>query len=331
MFGGHDGQRALDDFYSFDMTTLRWNKEITSGRTPSPRFSYCMFIHKHYLGILGGCPIRENNQEVALLNLNHRVWFYVSIPSLGQCLCVRSSPVVTDDDLVIVGGGASCYAFGTKFNRPVKIDLCLLESVFELAYKENDMVIQSCDAISTLDLQERDQNGTFVNHNAKSEVHAAPNGFADSDSLVLQLEKKYAKLAKDILKKFGWLDLARKVRVSHNNVNVLFPVSRTFHTLITDQYSKMLDDNSCISEGLLGCPENNLVSANITLHKALEILSSCHGSFLKDELAISRKASKSPQTIMRELVSLLLERKGMPSQLLEQLPTRSVLTDLLII
>jgi tRNA wybutosine-synthesizing protein 3 len=170
MFGGHDGQRALDDFYSFDVTTLRWNKEITSGRTPSPRFSHCMFIHKHYLGILGGCPIRENNQEVALLNLKHSVWFHVSIPSLGQCLCVRSSPVVTDDDLVVIGGGASCYAFGTKFSQPVKIDLHLVESIFNLAYKKDDMVTQSCDALSILDMQERDQNGTFVGHNAKPKV-----------------------------------------------------------------------------------------------------------------------------------------------------------------
>ncbi|CAM0906040.1 unnamed protein product [Alopecurus aequalis] len=322
MFGGHDGQRALDDFYSFDITTLRWNKEMTSGRPPSPRFSHCMFIHKHYLGILGGCPIRENNQEIALLNLNHRVWFHVSITSLGQCLCIRSSPVVADDELVVIGGGASCYAFGTKFNRPVKIDLHFLDSVFELACKRNDMVIQSCDSISTMDLQECQQNGTFVGHSVKSKVEAAPNGFGDSDSLVIQLEKKYAKLAKDILKQFGWLDLARKVRVSYDNVHVIFPVSRTFHTLITDQYSKMLDDNSCASEGLLGYPGKKFAVDNISLNKALEILSSCHGSFLKDELVLSRKASKSPQTIMRERVSSLLERKGMCSQLLEQLPTR---------
>lgn len=321
MFGGHDGQRALSDFYSFDATTLRWNKESTSGRTPSPRFSHCMFIYKHYLGILGGCPIRENNQEVALLNLKHRVWFHVSFPSLGQCLCVRSSSVVTDDDLVVIGGGASCYAFGAKFNQPVKIDLHLLESVFELAYKENDMVIQSCDAISTMDLQGREQNGTFLT-NVKSMIDTAAKGFVDSDPLFLQLEKKYAKLAKDILKKFGWLDLTRKVRVSQDNIHVLFPVSKKFHTLITGENSKMLDDDSCISEELLACPEKKLVRASISLHKALEILLLCHGSFLKDELALSRKASKSPQTIMRELVSSLLDRKGMSSQLLEQLPAR---------
>jgi tRNA wybutosine-synthesizing protein 3 len=45
---------------------------------------------------------------------------------------------------------------------------------------------------------------------------------------------------------------------------------------------------------------------------------------MKDELAISRKPSKSPQTIMKELVSSLLESKGMPPQLLEQLPARYV-------
>ncbi|KAF7008271.1 hypothetical protein CFC21_023064 [Triticum aestivum] len=322
MFGGHDGQRALNDFYSFDTTTLSWNKEITSGRTPSPRFSHCMFIYKHYIGILGGCPIRENNQEIALLHLKHRVWFHVSIPALGQCLCVRSSSVVTDDDLVVIGGGASCYAFGTKFCQPVKIDLHLLESVFELANKKNDNAVQSWDAIYTMDLQEREQNGTFISHNVKSMVDAATNGIAGSDPLVFQLEKKYAKLAKDILKKFGWLDLARKVRVSQDNVLVLFPVSRNFHTLVTDQHSKLLDDDSCISKGLLGCPEKKLTGASIALHEALEILSSFHGSFLKDELALSRKAYKSPQIIMRELISSLLERKGMPSRLLEQLPTR---------
>lgn len=322
MFGGHDGQRALNDFYSFDITTLRWNKESTSGRTPSPRFSHCMFIYKHYLGILGGCPIRENNQEVALLSLEHRVWFHVSIPSLGQCLCVRSSAVVTDDDLVVVGGGASCYAFGTKFSQPVKIDLHLLDSVFELVYKKNDMVIESFDQISTTNLQEHEQNGTFVSHDVKSLVDTAASDFSDSDPLVLQMEKKYAKLAKDILKKFGWLDLARKVRVSQDNVHVLFPVSRIFHTLIIDHHSKMLDDDSCISEGVSECPEKKVLNASTSLHKALEILSSCHGSLLKDELALGRKAFKSPQTIMRELVSSLLEREGMPSQLLQQLPTR---------
>uniref|UniRef100_A0A0E0I1D5 tRNA wybutosine-synthesizing protein 2/3/4 n=1 Tax=Oryza nivara TaxID=4536 RepID=A0A0E0I1D5_ORYNI len=319
LFGGHDGQRALNDFYSFDTTTLKWNKENTNGKAPSPRFSHCMFIYKDYLGILGGCPIRESSQEIALLNLKHKIWFYVSIPSLSQCLCVRSSSVIIDDDLVIVGGGASCYAFGTRFSQPIKIDLHLLESIFKLAYnKEKEMSVQH-GSVSNVDLLEGHEENCNPSDNVKVVIDTATLG---SSPLVLQLEKKYAKLAKDILKKFGWLDLTRKVRVSQDNIHVLFPVSKTFHALITDKHLKVQPDDSCVFEELLPFSENKLFGASISLQKALEILLLCRGSILKDELAISRKASKTPQTIMRELVSVLLDKKGLPSQLLEQLPTR---------
>ncbi|KAF0908774.1 hypothetical protein E2562_028589 [Oryza meyeriana var. granulata] len=314
MFGGHDGQRAMNDFCSFDTTALKWNKENTNGKAPSPRFSHCMFIYKDYLGILGGCPIRESSQEIALLNLKHRIWFYVSIPSLSQYLCVRSSSVIIDDDLVIVGGGASCYAFGTRFSQPIKIDLHLLESIFKLAYnKEKEMAVQR-DSVLNVDLGH--EENCIPSDNVKAVLDTAALGSAP---LVLQLEKKYAKLAKDILKKFGWLDLTRKARVSQDNIHVLFPVSKTFHALITDKDLKVQSDDSCIFELL---SESKLVGASISLQKALEILLLCHGSFLKDELAISHKASKTPQAIMRELVSALLDRKGLPCQLLEQLPTR---------
>ncbi|TVU38887.1 hypothetical protein EJB05_12282 [Eragrostis curvula] len=325
MFGGHDGQQALKDFYSFDTITLRWNKETTFGRTPSPKFSHCMFIYKNYLGILGGCPITENNQEIMLLNLKHRVWFCLSIPSLSQCLCVRSSSVVIEDDLVVVGGGASCYAFGTKFNQPMIIDLHSVESMF----KHDDLVIRNCNTISTVDLPRGDQIGKF-GHNMESNNDTP--AVTDSASLVLKLEKKYAKLAKDILKKFGWLDLARKVRVSHDNCHVLFPVSAAFQVLYTDEHLKMLPDDLCPFGKSSLFTEKNIVGDNPSLQKALETLFSCRGSFLKDELAVNRKPSKSPQVIMKELVSSLLENKGMLPQLLDQLPARwETLGDIIIL
>ncbi|CAN6205519.1 unnamed protein product [Urochloa humidicola] len=330
MFGGHDGQRALKDFYSFDITTLRWNRESTNGGIPSPRFSHCMFIYKNYLGILGGCPITENNQEVTLLNLNHGVWFSVSIPLLSQCLCVRSSSVVIEDDLVILGGGASCYAFGTKFNEPVTVDLHSLESMFKHDDNKFGMLIQSCDAMSTVDLLGDEHNG-IIGHDMKSQNDAGSGCLTNSGPLVLQLEKKYAKLAKDILKKFGWLDLARKVRVSHDNSHVLFPVNEAFHVL-SNEHIKMEHDDSCALSESLAFTEKKLAEDNLSLLNALKMLSSCNGSFLKDELAISQKPSKSPQTVMKELVSSLLETKGMPSWLLEQLPTRwETLGDIIIL
>uniref|UniRef100_A0A0Q3R7D4 tRNA wybutosine-synthesizing protein 2/3/4 n=1 Tax=Setaria italica TaxID=4555 RepID=A0A0Q3R7D4_SETIT len=326
MFGGHDGQHALKDFYSFDTTTLEWNKESTYEGTPSPRFSHCMFIYKNYLGILGGCPITGNNQEVALLNLKHGVWLSVSIPLLSQCLCVRSSSIVIEDHLVILGGGASCYAFGTKFNQPIIVDLHSVDSMFKHDDKKDGTPVQSCDAIPTVDLSRDEKKG-----HDKSQNDSHSGGFTDSGPLVLQLEKKYAKLAKDILKKFGWLDLARKVRVSHDNSHVLFPVNEVFHVLNTDDHM-MMEHKSCNLDETLAFTEKKLAGDNVSLQNALKFLSSCNGSFLKDELAISRKPSKSPQNIMKELVSSLLETKGMPSQLLEQLPARwEILGDIIIL
>lgn len=320
MFGGYDGQRALKDFYSFDTTTLRWTKESTNGGTPSPRFSHCMFIYKNYIGVLGGCPITENNQEIIFLNLKHRVWFCVSIPSLSQCLCVRSSLVVIKDDLVILGGGASCYAFGTKFNQPIIIDLRSVESMFK----------QSRSAPSTIDLPRDEQNGIF-DHYTKSQ-DSRSGGLTDSGPLVLRLEKKYAKLAKDILKKFGWLDLARKVRVSHDNNHVLFPINEAFRVLNSDEHIKMVQNDSCTSGESLAFTEKKLVGENLSPQNALKFLSSYNGSFLKDEIAITRKPSKSPQTIMKEFVSSLLESRGMPPRLLKQLPARwETLGDIIIL
>ncbi|ONM57712.1 tRNA wybutosine-synthesizing protein 2/3/4 [Zea mays] len=329
MFGGHDGQRALKDFYSFDTTKLRWNKENTNGGTPSPRFSHCMFIYKNYLGILGGCPITENNQEVTLLNINHRVWFCVSVPLLSQSLCVRSSSVVIKDDLVILGGGASCYAFGTKFSQPIVLDLHSVESMFK--YDRNkDGTVQRRDAISVVELSRDEQNG-ILDHDTKLQ-DACSGSLTDSSPLVLQLGKTYAKLAKDIMKKFGWLDLSRKVRISHDNGHVLFPINESFCALNAEEHiNRNLDDSCTFGESLV-FSEKKLVGDNLSLQDALIFFSSCNGSVMKDELAISRKPSKSPQTIMKELVSSLLESKGMPSQLLQQLPARwETLGDIVIL
>jgi tRNA wybutosine-synthesizing protein 3 len=88
-----------------------------------------------------------------------------------------------------------------------------------------------------------------------------------------------------------------------------------------------MEHDSCTLGEPLAFTENKLAGDNLSLQNALKILSSCNGSFLKDELAISRKPSKSPQTIMKELVSPLLGSKGMSSQLLEQLPARFVFSD----
>lgn len=105
-----------------------WRLEKTAGRSPHARFSHSMFVYKNFLGVIGGCPVGPHFQEVALLDLQLHMWKHVTLDYIGRELLVRSTANVVGDDLVIIGGGAACYAFGTKFTEPLKVNLLPLVS-----------------------------------------------------------------------------------------------------------------------------------------------------------------------------------------------------------
>lgn len=329
MFGGHDGVKALGDLYSFDVRTLQWQKVKAVGRAPFPRFSHSMFIYKNYLGIIGGCPVRQKHQELALLNLHYLVWVHVTIDSFGRDLWVRSSTCLTGDDLVIVGGGASCYAFGTKFNEPMKINLHLSESLHNLHLdKANKSFLQYHDTNRNMNLQQNKHvDGMFDNSDVNCRVDISTNKDGhgvDGKHLVIKLEKKYAKPAKDILKKFGWLDLTRKVRPSQDGCYIHLPVSRNFHDLyVEEQLNSVNNFDSLGAFHQLSAFSSKGLSVNeVSRSTALNFLLSCGGSLLNDDAVCMRKVYKSPEKMMKESVCSLLRAKRMPLQLLEQLPTR---------
>ncbi|WOK91854.1 tRNA wybutosine-synthesizing protein 2/3/4 [Canna indica] len=330
LFGGHDGEKALGDLYSFNIKTLKWEMEKTTGRAPFPRFSHSMFVYKDYLGIIGGCPVKQQYQELSLLNLTNRVWMNVTIDSFGRELWVRSSACIVDDELVIIGGGASCYAFGTKFNHPMKINLQSLESMNDLPPETENGSILNCNGTNI--------KGNFVCTNCLQEIssNSEPNKWANKPSVenghwndarkyVLQIEKRYAKLSKDITKIFGWLDLSRKVQPSQDGCYIYLPITRDFHDMVqekqltkvinSDDFDHFLQHDSFLRKGLSSVNE-------VSLSTGLSILLSCGGSVITDDVTCSRKLYKSPQKMMRESVCSLLPEKGMPLQLLEQLPAR---------
>ncbi|XP_038981938.1 tRNA wybutosine-synthesizing protein 2/3/4 isoform X2 [Phoenix dactylifera] len=329
MFGGYDGEKALGDLYSFDVRTLQWRKEETSGRAPSPRFSHSMFIYKNYLGIIGGCPVRQQYQELALLNMHHLVWMHVTIDSLGGDLWVRSSTCLIGEDLVIVGGGASCYAFGTKFNEPMKIDLHLLESLHNLpSDKENKSFLQFHDTHGNMNLQQDKHVDGMLDSsdvNLRIDISTNEDGHdVDGEHLVIKLEKKYAKPVKDILKKFGWLDLTRKVRPSQDGCHIYLPVSRNFYAFyVEEQFNSVNNFDNLEAFYQLGEFSLKELSVNeVSQSTALNFLLSCGGSLLDDDVVCMRKVHKSPEKMIKESVCSMLRIKRMPLQLLEQLPTR---------
>ncbi|KAK6283553.1 hypothetical protein POUND7_002505 [Theobroma cacao] len=324
MFGGYHGEKALGDLYSFDTQTCLWKVEKVGGRSPHARFSHSMFVYKNYIGIIGGCPVRQHCQELALLDIRSLVWKHVTLNSIDKELFVRCTANVVHDNLVMVGGGAACYAFGTKFSEPVKIELLPLLSLddHENAPKMGENQVNNQEEGMTAngnDLIQASHVGNALGSTQSPKPQSLNVGNQMvASSWVVQLERKYAKLGKDILKKFGWLDLERKAYALDDGLRISFPVTEKFCAIFPeDKFEGLIDHH----------PSKTFRAESVLLNEvsssaALDILKKCGATKLPDEVIEARKASKSPLKIMTEAVASLIRHKGLSVKLLEQLPSR---------
>ncbi|XP_022926928.1 tRNA wybutosine-synthesizing protein 2/3/4 [Cucurbita moschata] len=333
MFGGYDGEKAFGDLYSFNTENCYWKKENMAGRTPNARFSHAMFVYENYIGIIGGCPVSQSYQEFALLDLQHRFWRHVSLNCTGKELFVRCTANVVGDDLVLVGGGASCYAFGTNFSEPVKIRLRpLISSEVILGHPRNteNLVTRP---IEELEKESRDPE-CLLNGNAQTFNEAfgfnidseKSNSHEKEGALywVLKIERNYAKLGKDILKRYGWLDMVRKVSSRGSGTHIFFPVNGKFCDIFDEKKSwwgDQLEPENDFHVSELESWEGGLTKKCSYL-KALNILRKCGATKLVDEVVDIKTAAKSPYKKMSEALSSLLKHNGLSEGLLEELPTR---------
>lgn len=339
MFGGYNGEKALGDLYSFDVATCQWKKEKTSGRSPQARFSHSMFVYNNYLGLIGGCPVRQYCQELSLLDLRIHAWKHVTLDSVGNDLFVRSTANIFGDYLVMIGGGTSCYAFGTKFSEPMKINLLPLISL-----NNNHMPskIRKAHGTHQNDVVMGEKNASFQhprceNGQTLTKAHSSNLGVVESAGMdgshmialhwVLQLERKYANLGKDILKQFGWLDLGRKVYSREDGKHIYFPVTKKFNDAYHERVNNSLDESEGHNDLRVLEPFTGkvLVIDEISCLEALNLLGKFGARKSVDEAVEVKRTAKSPLKVMSEAVASLIKHKGLSEQLLEELPTRFVL------
>lgn len=333
LFGGYDGEKALSDLYRFDSISCLWKKDKTSGKPPLARFSHSMFIYKNYLGIVGGCPVRQHHQEMALLDLKFGLWKHMVINSVGKDLFVRSTTNVIGDDLIIIGGGASCYAFGTKFSEPMKMSL-----LPSLSITDTVAPLQKVPLIQQHEELARDKKNNILATSSlqtlalscdlSDKTAEVCGGVLDVPKIatnwVLRLDKKHAKFGKDILKKFKWLDLGRKVYCSENQAYVCLPVTEYFYSLFHEKPCDWVDSVVGLNDYQPCEPviiEKFLVD-DVSIPTALNKLLMLGGSFLKDDIACNRKAPVSPQKVMSQAVESLIIKSGLPHQLVDEIPSR---------
>lgn len=336
MFGGYDGGKALGDLYSFDVQIGQWKKEITAGRNPHPRFSHSIYVYKNHLGVLGGCPVTQHYQELALLDLKLHIWKHVTLNSVGKDLFVRSTANVVGDDLVIVGGGASCYAFGTKFSEPAKV------SMLRLMHSHDDFMPFKNQKQHIIG-QHGGMKGNKVENSQGPQLEQLPN-ISENGSLyfndnvshingqsptipshcVLQLEKKYAKQGKDILKKFGWLDLGKKAYSEEGGAHICFPVHQELFAVFHERSHPSRDAIDGENEIPLSKPltQDGYLLNNLSISEALTLLHEYGAIMLEDKVVEAKKTVMTPLKVMTEAVTSLIEKKGLPTVLIEELPAR---------
>lgn len=326
IFGGYDGDRALGDLYTFDIQIGLWRKLKTIGQSPNARFSHLMFVYSNFLGILGGCPVTEH-KELFLLDLQSDCWKKIVIKSVEESLFVRSTINIVGDYLIIIGGGASCYAFGTKFSVPMKINLLQLMSVCDnsepTANGEKHMpykVEQKNMALLHSQCLSKEKANGLASLNSIYEELTVASGEMHTPC-VLQVEKQYAKLAKDVLKKFGWLDLERKVYTQEGGLHICLPITREF-CKVSEDNQKLAIEVEPLTDQFSKPAFWKILLKDISSSAALNLLMSCGATKMVDEVIKVKKTPNSPFKIMKEAIASLLENHGLPADLLEQLPAR---------
>lgn len=55
VFGGFDGTSRVNDFFSFDFSSMTWREvPVAMGQPPSPRHSHAAVVHNHSMWVFGG-------------------------------------------------------------------------------------------------------------------------------------------------------------------------------------------------------------------------------------------------------------------------------------
>lgn len=297
LFGGRDARRAYGDLHIFCLQTNIWTEQKGLGDLSIPRFSHSMTAVGKWLVILGGCPITHHGTDLLFLDVEQMISQRIPlIQALLDVLLVRHTATLVGTRLVVVGGGAACFAFGAKFNIPFSVDL----EPF-LCTNNSRIMAESMTGVCTRP-EESSINGKSFAKDICSEKRA----------WILRLDKNIAKVGKDALKQLGWIDQTRKPKVLDEGLHVAFPIREEAALYLQDAGSKNMPSTIC--------RRLNQEVAQELISKLVGI----GGEVAEMQLAYDSHRPISPFVTLETDVSKLLQEVGLPQALLEELPKRYV-------
>jgi tRNA wybutosine-synthesizing protein 3 len=295
LFGGRDARRAYGDLHVFCLQTNTWTEQKGFGDL-TPRFSHSMTAVGKWLVILGGCPITHHGTDLLFLDLEQTVSQRIPLMQAPlDVLLVRHTATLVGTRLVVVGGGAACFAFGAKFNVPFSVDLeAFLGTTSSRVMTESITRLEELSTEGKSFARDRHSNG------------------CEKRTWILRLDKNNAKVGKDALKQLGWLDQTRKPKVLGEGLHVAFP--------ITEEAALYLQDAGSMDMPSIMCKRLDQEVSRELISK----LVATGGEVVEMQLASGSHRPISPSVTLETDVSNLLHEVGLPQALLEELPKRYV-------
>lgn len=302
LFGGRGAKISYGDLYIFCLNTQTWTEVKQLGELSLSRFSHSMTAVGKWLVILGGCPIAKHGLDIFLFDVEHLVGMRVPLaPAPADVLMVRHTASLVEKRLVIVGGGAACFAFGAKFNSPFYINLEPLE--FD---RYNRTLIGRSYINQPTEVTFPD--GDYFPNEKE-------NTIPEEETWILKLEKNSAKAGKDALKLLGWLDQARKSKVLNGGTFVAFPITEAAASCLRNAH-----------EGTVFPTGRSLITTRVYDQSfpqdVLVKLIQDGGEVVEMGMAYNTKRPVSPLISLQQEVLKLLESAGLPGYLLEELPKK---------
>ena len=115
IFGGISNSSTLyNDVYVLDTLTNVWSKIETKGVEISKRFSHSATNVGENIYVIGGCSPAALN-DIYVLNTSNWTWSTVLLSNTNAILS-KHTCILYNDSLLLLGGGALCFSFGTFFN-----------------------------------------------------------------------------------------------------------------------------------------------------------------------------------------------------------------------
>ena len=74
MFGGHDGEKSLDELWAFDADKEEWEYMETFGTTPPRRLGHAATSHGTNLLIWGGKNVNLLYNDMFMYNVLSNTW-----------------------------------------------------------------------------------------------------------------------------------------------------------------------------------------------------------------------------------------------------------------